>query len=65
MSTTSPAPAAAPAETPCTQPASAMLSVRALLQRTGFTLDVDAALPLAGVTALFGRSGCEIGRAHV
>lgn len=35
-----------------------MLSVRALLQRTGFTLDVDAALPLAGVTALFGRSGC-------
>lgn len=58
MSTTSPAPANAPAETPCTQPASAMLSVRALLQRTGFTLDVDAALPLAGVTALFGRSGC-------
>ncbi|HRJ24667.1 MAG TPA: molybdenum ABC transporter ATP-binding protein, partial [Thauera sp.] len=58
MSTTSPAPAAAPAETPCTQPASAMLSVRALLQRTGFTLDIDAALPLAGVTALFGRSGC-------
>lgn len=35
-----------------------MLSVRALLQRTGFTLDIDAALPLAGVTALFGRSGC-------
>jgi len=35
-----------------------MLSVRALLQRTGFTLDVDAALPLSGVTALFGRSGC-------
>ncbi|ENO91702.1 Molybdenum transport ATP-binding protein ModC [Thauera sp. 28] len=35
-----------------------MLSVRALLQRTGLTLDVDAALPLAGVTALFGRSGC-------
>lgn len=58
MSTTSPTPANAPAETPCTQPASAMLSVRALLQRTGFTLDVDAALPLAGVTALFGRSGC-------
>ncbi|MDG3064439.1 molybdenum ABC transporter ATP-binding protein [Thauera mechernichensis] len=62
MSTTSPTPAAAPAnapaETPCTQPASAMLSVRALLQRSGFTLDVDAALPLAGVTALFGRSGC-------
>ncbi|WP_232433294.1 molybdenum ABC transporter ATP-binding protein [Thauera sp. 28] len=62
MSTTSPAPAAAPAnapaEAPCTQPASAMLSVRALLQRTGLTLDVDAALPLAGVTALFGRSGC-------
>lgn len=58
MSTTSPTPANAPAETPCTQPASAMLSVRALLQRTGFTLDIDAALPLAGVTALFGRSGC-------
>ena len=34
------------------------LSVRALLRRAEFTLEVDAALPLAGVTALFGRSGC-------
>ena len=37
---------------------SAALAVRALLQRADFALDVDAALPLDGVTALFGRSGC-------
>lgn len=34
------------------------LHVRTVLQREGFTLDIDAALPLDGVTALFGRSGC-------
>lgn len=37
---------------------SAALSVRTLLRRAEFALDVDAALPLTGVTALFGRSGC-------
>ena len=34
------------------------LTVRAQLRREAFLLDVDFALPLAGVTALFGRSGC-------
>lgn len=34
------------------------LRVRTTLQREGFTLDIDTALPLDGVTALFGRSGC-------
>ncbi|HRP24424.1 molybdenum ABC transporter ATP-binding protein [Thauera sp.] len=65
MSDTSPAPAAIPAITPNRAPtkgpgalAAATLSVRARLQRAGFALEVDAALPLAGVTALFGRSGC-------
>lgn len=36
----------------------AMLQVKARLQRGDFTLDVDTQWPLAGVTALFGRSGC-------
>ena len=35
-----------------------MLRVRARYQRGDFALDVDAQWPLAGVTALFGRSGC-------
>ena len=58
MRATTPAPARpnAPAAPPAAT--AATLSVRALLPRTGFTLDVDAPLPLAGVTALFGRSGC-------
>ena len=34
------------------------LRIKASLAREGFTLDVDCAIPLAGVTALFGRSGC-------
>ncbi len=34
------------------------LRVRARWRREAFELDVDLALPLAGVTALFGRSGC-------
>jgi len=34
------------------------LAIRARLQRQGFVLDVDMGLPLNGVTALFGRSGC-------
>lgn len=34
------------------------LAIRARMQRQGFVLDVDMALPLTGVTALFGRSGC-------
>lgn len=36
----------------------ATLAVRVLWRRADFVLDVDAALPLAGVTTLFGRSGC-------
>ncbi|AVZ80334.1 molybdenum ABC transporter ATP-binding protein [Zoogloeaceae bacteirum Par-f-2] len=39
-------------------PPAATLAVRVLWRRTDFVLDVDAALPLAGVTTLFGRSGC-------
>jgi len=39
-------------------PPAAMLAVRVLWRRADFVLDVDAALPLAGVTTLFGRSGC-------
>jgi molybdate transport system ATP-binding protein len=35
-----------------------MLQIKANLQRGDFTLDVDTQWPLAGVTALFGRSGC-------
>jgi molybdate transport system ATP-binding protein len=50
--------AAAPSPATATPALDATLSVRALLRRTDFALDVDAALPLAGVTALFGRSGC-------
>ncbi|HRP97761.1 MAG TPA: molybdenum ABC transporter ATP-binding protein [Rhodocyclaceae bacterium] len=34
------------------------LTIAARLEREGFVLDIDAALPLEGVTALFGRSGC-------
>ncbi|MBL1378136.1 molybdenum ABC transporter ATP-binding protein [Zobellella iuensis] len=34
------------------------LVVKARLQRQDFELDVDFSLPLDGVTALFGRSGC-------
>ncbi len=34
-----------------------VLTLRARLQRSGFTLDVDLALPGHGVTALFGPSG--------
>jgi len=34
------------------------LRVRARWRREAFELDVDIALPLGGVTALFGRSGC-------
>jgi molybdate transport system ATP-binding protein len=34
------------------------LQIRARLHRNAFTLDVDLDLPLAGVTSLFGRSGC-------
>lgn len=37
---------------------SALLQIKACLQRGDFTLDVDAQWPLDGVTALFGRSGC-------
>ncbi len=39
-------------------PSRSTLTVRASLRRAGFVLDVDLALPLEGVTALFGRSGC-------
>ncbi len=34
------------------------LSIEAMLRRGAFTLDVALDLPLEGVTALFGRSGC-------
>lgn len=34
------------------------LRIRSRLAREGFTLDVDCTLPMEGVTALFGRSGC-------
>ncbi|MCC5867548.1 MAG: molybdenum ABC transporter ATP-binding protein [Gammaproteobacteria bacterium] len=34
------------------------LSIQAQVRRGGFTLDVAMELPLEGVTALFGRSGC-------
>ena len=34
------------------------LAIKTRLAREGFTLAVDTELPLAGVTALFGRSGC-------
>lgn len=34
------------------------IQVRAVLRRQDFELNVEAALPLSGVTALFGRSGC-------
>ena len=34
------------------------LQVRARWRRDAFELDVDCRLPLEGVTALFGRSGC-------
>lgn len=34
------------------------LRIKAHLARDGFTLDIDCAIPLDGVTALFGRSGC-------
>ncbi len=34
------------------------LRIQARLERSGFALDVDTAIPLEGVTALFGRSGC-------
>ena len=34
------------------------LRIRARLARSGFVLDVDTAIPLEGVTTLFGRSGC-------
>ncbi|OOC10341.1 molybdenum ABC transporter ATP-binding protein [Thioalkalivibrio halophilus] len=34
------------------------LRIQARLERPGFALDVDTAIPLEGVTALFGRSGC-------
>lgn len=37
---------------------SALLQVSANMQRGDFTLDINAAWPLTGVTALFGRSGC-------
>ena len=36
----------------------ALLQISANMQRGDFTLDVNAAWPLTGVTALFGRSGC-------
>ncbi|MBU2097872.1 MAG: ATP-binding cassette domain-containing protein, partial [Gammaproteobacteria bacterium] len=36
----------------------AALQIKVRLQRGDFTLNVDAQWPAAGVTALFGRSGC-------
>lgn len=36
----------------------ASIKIAAKIQRGDFTLDVDTQWPLAGVTALFGRSGC-------
>ncbi|WP_019021300.1 molybdenum ABC transporter ATP-binding protein [Thioalkalivibrio sp. ALE23] len=41
-----------------TGPIDETLRIKARLERAGFTLDVDTAFPLQGVTALFGRSGC-------
>jgi len=41
-----------------TRPTTDTLRIKARLERPGFTLDVDTAFPLEGVTALFGRSGC-------
>src|SRR5690554_217572 len=43
---------------PDTPDTAATLQVRAHWQRGGFTLDVALSVPLSGVTALFGRSGC-------
>ena len=34
------------------------IAAKLTLARTGFTLDVDLALPARGITALFGNSGC-------
>jgi len=34
------------------------LSIKAKLSRDNFTLSIDDELPMSGVTALFGRSGC-------
>lgn len=35
-----------------------VLQIKACLQRGDFVLDIDTQWPVAGVTALFGRSGC-------
>ena len=34
------------------------LNIKAILRRGEFCLDIDAQIPLSGVTAVFGRSGC-------